>query len=63
MTKQDNPRWDSVVSGSLGSQEEQGCLSGAQFPRIRGGKPAAISELRVGFQLLLPLIMNYGMNK
>ena len=29
-----NPRWDCVVSGSTGSQEDQGCLSVAELPGI-----------------------------
>ena len=39
-----DPRWDSVVSGFSGSQEDQGCLSAAQFPDIRAGKPNSINE-------------------
>ena len=41
-------RWDSVVSGSLGSQKEQGCLGAAEFLGVGAGKAAAISEPRRG---------------
>ena len=45
-----NPVWNNVVSGSPGSQKEQGCPSAnaAEFPVIRAGKSAAISEPRSG---------------
>ena len=43
-----NPSWDSVVSGSSGSQKDQGCPSAAELPGIRLGKPAANSEARSG---------------
>ena len=39
-----NPGWNSVVSRSLGSQKEWGCLSW-QFPSIEAGKPTTVSEL------------------
>ena len=42
------PRWVSVVSGFLGSQEDWRCLSVAGFPGIGVGKPAAISEPKSG---------------
>ena len=43
-----NLRWDSVVSRFLGSQGDQECLSAAEVPDIRAGKPAAISKPRRG---------------
>ena len=43
-----NPRWDSVVAGSWGTQEDWGCLSVAGFPDIRVGKLAEISKCRSG---------------
>lgn len=43
-----NPRWDSVVSGSLGSQEDWGCLSAAEFLDIRTGKLATTCDARRG---------------
>ena len=38
-----NPRWDRVVSGSPGSQKDQGV---AEIPTIGDGKPVAYSEPR-----------------
>ena len=45
-----NPRWDSVVSGSSGSQKGWECLSALEFPSIGKGKPATNSR-GVSFQL------------
>ena len=46
-----NPRGESVVSWSLGSQKEQRCLSVAEFPSTGVRKVAAIVSPGVGFQL------------
>ena len=40
------PRWDSMVLGSPGSQEGQGCLNAAEFPSTRMVKSAENSESR-----------------
>ena len=45
------PGWDSVASGSPGSQEEQGGLRAAEFPGIGMGKPVAKREPRCRFLL------------
>ena len=41
-----NLGWDSVVSGSPGSQTERGCLSTAEFPSSGVGKLVTISKLQ-----------------
>ena len=39
-----NPMWDSVVSGPLGSQEQE-CLSAVEFPGIGTGRLAENSRV------------------
>jgi len=51
-----NPRWDSVVSGSPGSQKElgRGCLSVADYQSIGAGNPAS-----PGAGFLLAIAINH----
>ena len=53
-------RWDRVVSGSSGSQEDQRCLSGAELSGIRAGKQLQSAGPGVGFQLRVAINWNWG---
>ena len=41
-----NPKQESMVLGSPGSQENKGCLNAAESPSIGVGKPSENSESR-----------------